>query len=516
MSDSPNFHDHLPNESVVIPLNNPAGAKSLVLKFGMEKAANDWWWALDNIAVGTPPFASGIAADGVSFTVRIVEALGKGVDQTKGVAVELDGTAVTPIQLSQEGSYVLVKYSQTPKVFSPGSRHTVKVKYTSKEGNALEDTLEFIAPSYTSVTATPNSVTATITDTDWLTVAETKGIKLELDGTAVTPSSVTRTDTAVTARYSQTESFLPRSSHTLTVTFTTGAGAQVVDPVAFTAPDYVTVPASLGTAPGSAAQPGMRWRTHQLATARGTTIAEAEQQLSGKLGDNVADVSGQGPNGYFAIDYVNFEQAAAEAGHFKASGDAPENVDDLNIPGIPGTTSSDDNIAGEALTFIDFAQAGVYTMVVNSDDGFQVSAGTTNAPTQLILGKLDAGRGAADTEFYFKIDKAGVYFFRLLWFEGSGGASVEWFTVNADGSRALVGGTQPGALKAYRVRTVAEPTVPTGGVSSISASGTNVTINYTGVLKSAATITGPFQPVAGATSPYSTASTGAQQFFIAE
>jgi len=87
------------------------------------------------------------------------------------------------------------------------------------------------------------------------------------------------------------------------------------------------------------------------------------------------------------------------------------------------------------------------TMAVNSDDGFQVSVGTASNPTQLVLGQFDGGRGSADSVFYFKADKPGVYSFRLLWFEGGGGANVEWFTINADGSRALVNGTGPGALK---------------------------------------------------------------------
>jgi hypothetical protein len=47
----PFFHDHLPNEHVVLPLNIPAGATSVQLRFYMEDSANDWWWAVDNVAL---------------------------------------------------------------------------------------------------------------------------------------------------------------------------------------------------------------------------------------------------------------------------------------------------------------------------------------------------------------------------------------------------------------------------------------------------------------------------------
>ncbi|MEO8425816.1 MAG: CHRD domain-containing protein [Verrucomicrobiota bacterium] len=58
ISGSPTFHPDSVNESVLVPLNNPAGATNMVISFGMLYAANDWWWAIDNIIVSagaTPP-----------------------------------------------------------------------------------------------------------------------------------------------------------------------------------------------------------------------------------------------------------------------------------------------------------------------------------------------------------------------------------------------------------------------------------------------------------------------------
>lgn len=42
------------NETVVVNLNNPAGANNVKLRFGLLNAANDWWWAIDNVEVFTP------------------------------------------------------------------------------------------------------------------------------------------------------------------------------------------------------------------------------------------------------------------------------------------------------------------------------------------------------------------------------------------------------------------------------------------------------------------------------
>lgn len=47
----PNFHADNPNESVTVQLNNPTGATSAVLRFGLILAENDWWWAVDNLVV---------------------------------------------------------------------------------------------------------------------------------------------------------------------------------------------------------------------------------------------------------------------------------------------------------------------------------------------------------------------------------------------------------------------------------------------------------------------------------
>src|SRR6185503_14450802 len=51
VSGSPNFHPDSQNEGVTVQLNNPPGASTLVITFGLLRAENDWWWAIDNLVV---------------------------------------------------------------------------------------------------------------------------------------------------------------------------------------------------------------------------------------------------------------------------------------------------------------------------------------------------------------------------------------------------------------------------------------------------------------------------------
>lgn len=51
---SPHFKPGATNETVIVPLQNPAGATNMVLRFGLFDAGNDWWWAIDNLQVFTP------------------------------------------------------------------------------------------------------------------------------------------------------------------------------------------------------------------------------------------------------------------------------------------------------------------------------------------------------------------------------------------------------------------------------------------------------------------------------
>ncbi|MFA6046132.1 MAG: alkaline phosphatase family protein [Phycisphaerales bacterium] len=51
----PHFKASAPNETLVLTLNNPEGAQSMVISFRMYNAGNNWWWAMDNLQVLARP-----------------------------------------------------------------------------------------------------------------------------------------------------------------------------------------------------------------------------------------------------------------------------------------------------------------------------------------------------------------------------------------------------------------------------------------------------------------------------
>jgi hypothetical protein len=385
------------------------------------------------------------------------------------------------------------------------------------------DTVTFIAPKYTTATATPTVVTASIAEQTYLAVDETKGIQLELDGAAITATSVTRVDLTsadgdipdrIDIVYNMPTPFASGSAHALKVTYTTKTAQQLVETVTFQAPVYVTLPESLGTAIGTGADAGMRWKTHQLAASRpANDIANVNRQLLGELGASIHDPSSQAANGFFDITYVNMQQDGVDAANFNASSAIDgQAVGDELIPGIPGLEGGNDNIAGEALAYVEIPAPGVYTTVVSSDDGFALYMGNATNPSFLQVGV----RGPTDTVMFFNATKAGVYLFRLVYWENGGGAQVEWFTVNPNGTRALVNGTQTGALKTFKRRTVAEPGLPaTTPTLGVARQGGNMVLTYTGTLQSADSVNGPYAAVAGATSPLTVTPAGGQKFYRA-
>ncbi len=46
------------NETLEIPINNPADAAEVIISFGVIDATNDWWWAIDNIKLISTEFVA--------------------------------------------------------------------------------------------------------------------------------------------------------------------------------------------------------------------------------------------------------------------------------------------------------------------------------------------------------------------------------------------------------------------------------------------------------------------------
>lgn len=324
-----------------------------------------------------------------------------------------------------------------------------------------------------------------------------KTIKVSLDGADVTAAlAISKAGTVTTVKYTVSPLFLPVSKHVASIAFsdTSVPPRSQAQDYPFTVVSYATLTPdfAVNDADVVKSKPGFLWTIHQNGALTANSNQRALDQLGGKLidsatgapYDNMADPGFQGvaaapaaaanptwaPLKFEIPGVINLSQVAGEAnGNF---------TNDLAMPGI----SSDlEGIAAEIYTYIELP-AGVVNMGVNSDDGFRTTAGNARDALQgVLVGEFDAGRGAADTIFTFAVQKAGIYAFRTIWEEGTGGANIEWFTVKADGTKVLVNDTAKGGLAAYRaVSTPAQPYVksvtPTPVPRMVNQPGTNLVI----------------------------------------
>jgi hypothetical protein len=251
--------------------------------------------------------------------------------------------------------------------------------------------------------------------------------------------------------------------------------------------NYAALPGSVNTG-----APGFKVRTVQarFETSLPNSLARTEAHLAGTLIDpftglpyeNEADLSLAGPDGYFIEpDVINYNQDALwgslPIGNFHAFSSPP--FPDDPIPGIPGINGHTDNISMEVLAFLELS-AGKHRFGVNSDDGFKLTIGIRTSPQDAFaadIGQFDGGRGAADSQFEFIIEEAGIFPVRLIWEEGRGGANLEFFSMDPptpEGTRILINDlSNPKAVRAYReiagpLQVFAKTVSPAPGSTAVS------------------------------------------------
>jgi len=332
----------------------------------------------------------------------------------------------------------------------------------------------------------PTGLMITVTDAE--TAADPATAVLKINGATVT-ASASKVGNITTVSYTQPNPFVVGSTNLAELTINTTTGLPVRTQSSWVAA-YGVIPASYALA-APATGPGMNYNTHLLDTTPRSpgdqnNSGAAEQQILGGYIDpttglpyvNLASpASGAVPTGV-----VNWEQFGGDID--VTPEDGPDNFNTMRptatpIPNdlTPGVSSIDPNwFTVEVLTYLNLSQ-GAYRMGVNSDDGFLVSAGLDAADRFGVpLGIFNAGRGASDTTFDFYVSANGYYPFRLLYWEGNGGASAEWFAVNlTTGEKTLINGVPAGAVKAYQTgagRAHVKSLLPGNGFTGVSATPT--------------------------------------------
>ena len=288
------------------------------------------------------------------------------------------------------------------------------------------------------------------------------------NGTDVTANvSVTRVGTEFHVVYTQADRLPARSQNTVQVAFESNLGQSLVGTASATTPDYFVMPTNYAL-PLSAVsgQPrgiafGAIYQTMaENRNSRGDNqLNWTEEQILGLWGPNL--ITGTLPTSTDVLDYQNAGPLGTPNGNFQQGGSfvglwegADYAINDLGFGSNPNKASTDDG-AIEWFAYVYFPNAGDYTMVVNSDDGFRLTT-ARNARDRMgdIISFYNGGRGTgtglnAGTAQRVIIEQPGVYPIRGLVYNRAGGFGVEWYTRDGTNLFLVNSNATPQALQAW-------------------------------------------------------------------
>jgi hypothetical protein len=195
------------------------------------------------------------------------------------------------------------------------------------------------------------------------------------------------------------------------------------------------------------------------------------------------------------VSVINYDDVSGATGFFG-------NDRQIATPSLIATkggfaSGADDNFAMRVSGFIQVTNPGVWSFVVNSDDGFQLRLGTNLS----IVSSFPDPRGLAATTNRVNLPVAGFYPCELLFFEWGGGALVEFFAFGPGQLTPLLVGDPAGALRVYRSGTSElRLAITRNGSQTIlrwPSTATGFTLERTSAFAGAATV---WTPVPGAPS----------------
>ena len=245
---------------------------------------------------------------------------------------------------------------------------------------------------------------------------------------------------------------LASTNYNVKVTATDSSGTELSKQWRFKVTDYRLVEASdIATKPGtlnegfiarSAQAPAESAIHHDFKRA---TFQLAEI-LVDDLGDKVADeaIKGELEGGFDAYDLIDFEISGSAFGNFS---------NDDFFPGIPGSGDHDTLFATEILSYLEL-QKGVHTFGINvhvgkpdqnDEDQFRVFIGSnprdyfSKSLGEFELTLLGFKDGPNDTTFDFSVEKDGLYPVRIVYWNKTRGAGLEFYSVDREtGEKILV------------------------------------------------------------------------------
>jgi hypothetical protein len=287
----------------------------------------------------------------------------------------------------------------------------------------------------TSITPAPGSSVQTVTpEIDVViqnkdTTVVTSSVNLTVNGTAVTPKVTSAADGA-TVQYALATLPASGANNTATLIYKDNLGVSLTNTWSF----IITYP---GLDPawrvaGTGKDRGLKVRVVQATEVGENSLDRAEQQLV--AGSTIAKLS----DTTVTATSINYSQNAIDGGTDGFfDGDAV----------IPGQTAENgsDNFAMEVTGYLDLP-AGIIRFGVNCDDGYKLTINANPTPTTTPIMFHNGGPASETADIV--VPQAGLYPYRFVWYERTGAAHVEWFTVNPDtGVRTLVNTT--GSVASY-------------------------------------------------------------------
>ncbi|MHB8520678.1 MAG: hypothetical protein ACYDH9_07955 [Limisphaerales bacterium] len=310
-------------------------------------------------------------------------------------------------------------------------------------------------------------------------------ISLVLDGTAVSPTFA-KNGNVTSVDFSSATPWGSLSQHTASIVFSDGT-FKVTNTWSFTVQNYVPLDPGWQVTAVDTNKPGFSWNIFAnpdgANTANSNERAENDLKMlavdaNGVILPNLADPAAVGA----AVGPGVASTAANGLVHFEIATTISLDIGATNMPGAPSTDGSTDGQAAEVRTYLKLP-AGVVRMEVNSDDGWRLYAGAQPADAfgRAVLAEHNDGTGPV--QFSFLVSQAGVYPFRMIWENGTGGSHLTWYSFDATGKKALVNDRANGGVPAYRALvagTTVQPYIaavtPIPAIHQIEVANTNLTI----------------------------------------
>ncbi len=361
-----------------------------------------------------------------------------------------DGLGKSKIVVRLSGTETLRLRQVSPDPADGGIYQNYLILIPAADTGPQRATLTGAAPAQGAIVETVTPVIqATIQNRD--TTVRTNTIVLRVNGAVVVP---TITSDASTAVVNYNLSPLPPANSLVTVrlTFSDSASVEQSSEWSFTITYKSLTTANRRIGPGLDRGFSVRVVQAPQGSALENNLRRAEDQLASRSTIPV---------------FLSTNAVAGVINYNEIEGDRGDFPGDALVPGLQSDVNGTDDFAVEILTYLDLP-AGVQRFGVVSDDGYEIVSGNSLTDTAAVALGFHNG-GPANETFDFVVPQAGLYPFRMIWYERGGAGFAEWFSVNpATNEKILINDpANPKAIKAFRT-IVAGPAVRLESAPSIT------------------------------------------------